>query len=150
MNINVTQHNCHFIVKPEARKVICILQVDPMLLERYIKDADNTYLFSWDKRLRERAKLPYRYVGIASCATEDTWNEDTGKLIAYHKAKTKFCHTFFRVANNVFDYFDSVLNDIMDSCNALGGVWNRNLGAVQEKIKHRIGDEDPLWEPANK
>lgn len=44
--------------------------------------------------------MPNKFVGIAKCAPEDTWDEHTGRMIAFDRAKFKYDKAFILASDN--------------------------------------------------
>ncbi len=74
-----------YIVNKNRRAVVCIITGCKYLasyrLYKYIPD--------WSKRYSDDCCIPDKYVGVAKCAPEDTWDEEFGKKLAFFKARKK-------------------------------------------------------------
>lgn len=145
MNISISRKNCHFFTNKDKRKVVCVLEVNPDLVNAFLW---NNGVDCFTDILDQYGTIPRRYIGIATCSSEDEWNQETGELIAYSRAKEKLNRVFFAQANKVFDAIDERLNAAMDKCNMLGEAWVRNDNNLKDRIRKRLGEEIPAWEPA--
>jgi len=152
MKINITKDKAQFIVNEDARKVICIIDHTSHLFIDYADknlkirpDCDNVGR-TWDScrtsRLYPRLKMPNKFVGIASCNPEDEFSVETGKLIAFTRAKDKIQNSFFKRANLYVNTIDSWLNQAMDSINSYGKKLEINTNRRHKKIASLIGEPE--------
>ena len=116
----IREENCKFIVNKDARKVVCIFEGGDNIEDYLESKVSGTYLY-WDVNLN----LANRYVGIATCAENDEWDEKIGRRIAFYKMKKKFYNALFRRVNKVIDACDNELARIADSFNLLGAKVQR-------------------------
>ena len=137
MKIRIEKQDCKFIVKPEERKVICIYYINPEILIDYLTDSCAMYT---DYKEYNMLKMRHYYTGMATCASEDEWNEDTGKLIAFAKMKKKFCSSVFRHINRFFDARDNEINRAAEICDRMGEKWNKEIDTIDKEIRHRLGE----------
>lgn len=150
MKINITKDKAQFIVNEDARKVICIIDHTSHLFINYADknlkirpDCDNGMV--WDSkrsRLYPKLKMPNKFVGIASCNPEDEFSIETGKLIAFTRAKDKIQNSFFKRANLYINTIDSWLNQAMDSINNYGKKLEINTARRHKKIASLVGEPE--------
>lgn len=114
--MDVSKEKCDFIISKERREVICIL--------RHTKYAFDTYLRNLYERLplywscdEEKFNMPEYFIGVATCAPEDKWDEELGKDIAYSKALKKFNKSFFKRAKRYSDLANQYCKDIYNTLN---------------------------------
>lgn len=148
MKINITKDKAQFIVNEDARKVVCIIDHTSHLFLDYAEknlkirpNCDNI----WDgngPRLYPKLKMPNKFVGIASCNPEDEFSVETGKLIAFTRAKDKIQNSFFKRANLYINTIDSWLNQAMDSINSYGKKLEINTERRHKKIASLIGEPE--------
>ena len=101
MDIKISKDKCKFYVNEKKRRVVCVLPVNKYMISLYLNDIMTNHLY-----LNGIPKLNDRYIGVAKCHEEDTWDEEVGKLLAYSKAKAAFCRAFFHTINNYFNTVD--------------------------------------------
>ena len=78
----IRMEDCWFYINEDARTVTCVY---------YPKDwydaFDEANKFPRRNKItvlvNKKYRLKSKYVGIARCNPEDTWNEEIGKLVAY-------------------------------------------------------------------
>ena len=131
MKVKIDRERCKFIVKPESRKVICVWNCNKNMLMEFLQDVDGFYVTS--DEWRRLAMRPY-YVGVATCAPEDEWDEELGKTIAFYKMKKKFYVSFFKRVNYFFDNRDKMLNRIAEDLDRIGERGNRELTKLENEI----------------
>ena len=151
MKINITKDRAQFIVNEDARKVICIIDNTSHLFINYADknlkirpDCDNGMIWNSSSRSRlyPKLKMPNKFVGIASCNPEDEFSVETGKLIAFTRAKDKIQNSFFKRANLYINTLDTWLNQAMDSINSYGKKLEINTKRRHEKIASLIGEPE--------
>jgi hypothetical protein len=151
---SIRMSDCEFYVNEEKRTVICKIPAywmhtdgeeactRDMVLE-FIRDEckfsdiDIGFAIGW--KFEEQLQMPRYFIGKAVCAEEDEWNEDTGKLIAFHRAKDKCYKAFFKRANLVVQTMDRRLGDMITTFNRFGKqLQNGHLG-MQQRIDEITG-----------
>jgi len=138
MKINIKKEDCKFIVKPEERMVICIIDGKHIkhLLNDFVSDFDFPDLEVYVPFPAARKMLmPSSFMGKAVCAEEDEWNEEIGRKIAYSRAKHKLYMSFFKRANFFVRTIDRRLNDIMNQFNELGEALSENQDRLENEIE---------------
>lgn len=151
---SIRMSDCKFYVNKEKRTVVCKIpaywtradgeevSTEYMVMD-FIKenclypDFDIRYAICW--KLEEKIQMPRYFIGKAVCADEDEWNEDTGKLIAFHRAKDKCYKAFFKRANLIVQTMDGRLGDLITAFNKFGKqLQNGHLG-MQQRIDEITG-----------
>lgn len=141
MRINIKQTDCRFYVDEAARKVVCVIPDTKYLLDNYLDDfyAVSRAVYAAESKVYKKILMPNSFSGVATCHESDTFDVETGKLIAFNKAKYKLNTSFFKRANFVVNYVDKKLNEIMDSFNDFGMRLSRNTDKREEEIERRLG-----------
>lgn len=147
MKINITKDKARFIVNEDARKVICIIDHTSNLFVDYADknlkirpDCDNGMIWSSNRsRLYPKLKMPNKFVGIASCNLEDEFSVETGKLIAFSRAKDKIQRSFFKRANLYIKTLDAWLFEAVDSINRYGDKLEKNTEKRHQHITDLVG-----------
>ena len=138
MKVNVTMDDCKFYVQPDKKTVICVLDVDPLLVEDYVTmSLRRIDILVHDSHLADAIEMPQRFVGKAVCAEDDEWNEETGRKLAYMRAKRKFYSSFFLRLNKYLQTIDAELDDLTFSINTMGSNVQRN----QEKLIAELAEK---------
>ena len=135
------KEDCRFIVNEEARKVICI--IDKCKYD-FLKFADNNHFIVHPEnlfvdeadRLYDTLVMPNRFVGVATCDMEDTWNEDFGRELAYTKARDKYNKSFWKRANKYIDTLDTWAEEAVQCLDRYG----EKLAQGQERRHTKITD----------
>ena len=140
----IKMKDCRFFVNEEKRTVACAIDGTQKMFECYINNElkmgfflDFTY--SSNMRLFNSLNMPSRFTGVAHCSPEDTWNVETGKLIAFKRAKEKLYGSFFRHANTFMNEIDKVLDRGEVQLNKMGEKVSRNLDHLDKVIEDRVG-----------
>jgi len=138
MKINIKKEDCKFIVKPEDRMVICVIDGKHVrhLFTDFVEDFDFPDLELYmPYPLARKLLMPSSFMGKAVCAPEDEWNEETGRKIAYFRAKHKLYTSFFKRANLYVQTIDRRINDIMNQFNDLGEALSENQDKLEQEIE---------------
>ena len=86
--------------------------------------------------------MPSAFMGKAVCAPEDEWNEETGRMIAFSRAKDKCYKSFFKRANTFVQRVDARLGDMVGLFNDLGLKLEDKREALTAQIDKRIKSEE--------
>lgn len=136
--------DCKFYINEAARVVICVIPNTQLMVTDFIHEhfrwKDIDFWMSIEYILNQLA-MPCSFMGKAVCAEEDEWNEETGRLIAFSRAKDKCYKSFFKRANKLIQIFDRRLNDMIDEFNDFGEKLDNKKLILQEKINKATGAE---------
>ena len=142
----IKMSDCKFYVDEEARTVVCVIpQTKNMVLnficEHFSFKDINMYdaLGFWEGHWVEHLEMPASFMGKAVCAPEDEWNEETGRMIAFSRAKDKCYKSFFKRANLYVQAIDRRIGDMITVFNDFGMKLDGKREALQTKINERIG-----------
>jgi hypothetical protein len=144
MNQGIKMSKCKFYVDETARTVVCVIPDTRYMVHDYIMEHFNfpeMQIVFWNK-LDKYLRMPDSFMGKAVCAEEDTWNEETGRLIAFARAKDKCYKSFFRRANYFVQAIDRRLNDMITNFNDFGLNLDVKREKLQAKIDSRLGIEE--------
>ena len=145
---NVKPEDCHYIVNKDKRKVVCLIENTRY---SFLDFANKNFVLSpdcfdnpWGRmyvNIRDRLVMPNRFCGVATCSETDEWDEETGKLIAYSRAKDKLNKSFFKRANFFVNTVDRHINDAVETLNNLGDKLENSTLRRHKKISSIIGEE---------
>ena len=141
MKIDVKRSDCKFYIDEANRKVVCVIPDTKNLVKKYLNRLDVADAFFFDWRVDEKLELPHSFSGVATCREDETFDVETGKLIAYNKAKKKLNTSFFKRANFIVNYFDDRLNMLMEELNRYGMRLSLNTDRRENKINTLLGVE---------
>lgn len=144
----IKMSDCRFYVNEEKRTVVCVIPKTHYMVKDFIGehfhwrgDFDfSDYNLSY--RLSDELSMPSSFVGKAVCAPEDEWNEETGKLVAFARAKDKCYKSFFKRANMFIQKLDGRLGDMIGIFNDFGMKLDNKREALQAQIDSRIYKEE--------
>ncbi len=112
--------NCHFIVKKEEGKIICIMDHTQFHAASYfINNVETRLIDAYIPKVKYL--MPDRFVGIATCSADDVWDEQIGRAIAYNRALKKYSTSFFK-------HINIMINEVDDALDRFTGMTN-NYGA---------------------
>ena len=141
----IKMSDCRFYVNEAARTVICVIPNTKDMVNDFIcqhftfSDLDFGYT-NW--RLSYKLEMPYSFMGKAVCAEGDEWNEETGRMIAFARAKDKCYKSFFKRANKFVQTIDARLGDMIQQFNDFGLKLEDKREALQIKIDERISPKN--------
>ena len=142
----IKMSDCKFYVDENARTVVCVIPKTRDMVENFIvehfrfRDVDFQFGLDYDW-VAKNLRMPASFMGKAVCATEDEWNEETGRIIAFARAKDKCYKSFFKRANVFVQMVDRRLNDIITKFNDFGMKLEEKREALQTKIEERINKD---------
>lgn len=142
----IKMSDCRFYVNEEERTVVCVIPNTKFALQEFIEenfefpDFDVYCGISYNY-LHKELKLPHSFMGKAVCAAEDEWNEETGRLIAYSRARNKYYTSFFKRANRLVQLINKRLDDMIELFNNFGMKLEAKQGALQTKIDEQVKKE---------
>lgn len=142
----IKMSDCKFYVNEEARTVVCVIPNTSDMVIDYIwehfqwKDI-NVYESLEYGKFRNSIKMPNSFMGKATCAVEDEWDEDLGRIIAFSRAKDKCYKSFFKRANRVVQALDSRLGDMITVFNDFGTKLEAKKDALNKIIESRVQKE---------
>ena len=148
----IKMSDCKFYVDETARTVVCVIppvimnksgerhetsdMVFDFIRENFQFSDINMYdaITFWNKNLSKALTMPHSFIGKAVCAPEDEWNEETGRMIAFSRAKDKCYKSFFKRANLYVQTLDQRLGDIITEFNDFGMKLEEKRVKIQNKI----------------
>lgn len=116
-----------YIVNPEKKVVVCVLECD-MQLQKH-PAWDDIYPNMWANLPLVAPNGTFKVRAIARCNEEDAFNEEAGKRIAESRAKGKAFATAAKVYREIEKYFlncAALVNESAEACER----------AVETEIKH--------------
>ena len=138
----IKMSDCRFYVNEEERTVVCVIPKTRYMLENFIREHFKWNDFNFDLGLEyeymQTLYLPSSFMGKAVCAPEDEWDEETGRMIAFSRAKDKCYKSFFKRANRLVQTLDKRLGDMITMFNDFGMKLEDKREALQAKIEERI------------
>ena len=144
----IKMSDCKFYIDEKARTVVCVIPKTKDMVIDFIRENFNfqdvdmynaiDYWSKWIKNLN----MPYSFMGKAKCADEDEWNEETGRMIAFSRAKDKCYKSFFKRANMFVQLVDRRLGDMITVFNDFGMKLDEKREALQTKINERVNKTD--------
>lgn len=118
-----------YYVNKEKRTVVCVIEsreYDALdYIEKGLGDI-NFYDTPMTKKNEKNYLMPTRFVGVAKCSPQDEFNEETGRTLAFHRAKLKYDASFMRVV----DYC------IQQQCVVLDHMKNRFSHFLNKATEH--------------
>lgn len=143
MKINIKPEDCRYVINEEQRKVVCIIENTENLLYRFIELPLHIKM-SMPNKLSKMLLLPNRFTGVATCAPEDEWNVEIGKVLAFSRAKHKVGVSFFKRANVFVNEVDQWLTDMVNSINDYGKRLEKNQNKRCAWLSEQVGCEITL------
>jgi len=142
----IKMSECKFYVDEEKRTVICVIPKTRDMLIDFIQDhfdfrdvdlSHSTYF----RFMNDKLAMPNSFIGKAVCTAEDEWNEETGRMIAFSRAKDKCYKSFFKRANKFVQAIDRRLGDAIELFNDFGLKLESKRAALQNQIDERTNAE---------
>lgn len=138
---DISMKDCKFFVNEEKRTVVCVIEGMRYRvysdLDRAISSASTVIMLGEGMT----ARLKDRFVGKAVCSSEDEWDENTGKLLAYNRAKNKFYRSYFKHLNHIMYDIDQALDQVQARFNEFGEQITNSFNQMEQTLKERIDSE---------
>lgn len=138
----ILMKDCKFFVNEEKRTVVCVIEGMKYRvysdLDRAINSAGGAVIMLGESKV---ARLKDRFVGKAVCSSEDEWDENIGKLLAYSRAKHKFYRSYFKHLNHIMYDIDCQLDEVQAHFNKFGDQIGKSFDQMQKTLEERIGAE---------
>ena len=142
MKNGISQKDCKFYVNEKKRTVVCVIPDTEEKLQNFIEEnftfKDFDYNWGLTTKGLNNMSLPRSFIGKAVCSEDDEWDEETGKMIAYSRAKDKFYKAFFKRANYFIQALDENLGNMIEIFNDMGMKLEANHLRLEKKIEERI------------
>ncbi len=156
MNYQVKQSDCKFYVNEKERTIACVIDhlddipikelMHTFYVETITKHDKPPISFFHNKNWYDMCVLKNSYSGVAKCSPEDEWNEETGKLIAFSRAKNALYVDFFQHANTIIQKIDSIFTSQIEDFNRFGEALGNSKASLKRRIDMATGvikpDED--------
>lgn len=113
--VKITKAN--YIVNPEKKVVVCILECDMQLCKHPVWG--DIYPSMWANLPFVGMNGTFKVKAIARCNEEDTFDEEAGKRIAESRAKGKAFATAAKVYKEIEKYFlncAALVNESVEAC----------------------------------
>jgi hypothetical protein len=113
--VKITKAN--YVVNPENKVVVCVLECD-MQLQKH-PAWDDIYPIMWDNLPLVSNNGTFKVRAIARCNEEDSFDEEAGKRIAESRAKGKAFATAAKVYKEIEKYFlncAALVNESVEAC----------------------------------
>lgn len=138
----IKMSDCKFYVDETARTVVCVIPNTRLMVTDFIHEhfrwKDMDFWMGLDYILEDQLVMPHSFMGKAICSKDDEWNEETGRLIAYSRAKDKCYKSFFKRANTLVQLIDRRLNNMITVFNDFGDQLDEKKLKLQTKIEELI------------
>lgn len=154
----IKMSDCDFYVDEEKRTVVCVYPkskgtgvwpwngASDLVIDFIEENFDFPDISLCDgvlySSLKNKLKMPYRFVGKAVCAPEDEWNEELGKKIAFARAKEKCYDSFFKRANLFVHTVTKRLGDAIDIFNNFGDKISASREALEDSINQALAPKE--------
>ena len=148
MNYHFSMEDCNFYVDEEKRTIACVLEDTKNMFTKFI--SDKLYLDPWSCRFNgadsykfvSTLHMPNRFVGVAKCATEDEWDVELGKKIAYLRLREKVYRSFFNKARHYIDTLDDYLERSAIEINRMGTKLDKEMESRNQYIAEKLSERE--------
>lgn len=153
----IKMSNCKFYVNEAERTVVCVIppyikdengecnSCTSAMVTEFIHDnfmfPEIDFRYALENKLLDELVMPTSFIGKAVCSSEDEWDEETGKMIAFSRAKDKCYRSFFKRANKFVQAIDRRLGDMVDRFNDFGLQLEDKHERLQAKIESALNKE---------
>lgn len=141
---SIKRSDCKFYVNEEKRTVVCVIPgTENLFLHFVASNFEFTDMeFCFYGNLLHSFWMPQSFMGKAVCSGEDEWDEETGRLIAYTRARDKLYKSFYRRANAYVDLINDHIFDVIETFNELGSRVSKWQETLEEEVEKKTKGED--------
>jgi len=136
----IKMSDCKFYVNETERVVVCVIPHTRKMVNDFIQQhfsfGDIDFWFAL--RDVDKVRMPDSFIGKAVCSSDDEWDEELGKMIAFSRAKDKCYRSFFKRANRFVQAVDARLGDMINLFNGFGLKLDNKREALQNQIDERM------------
>lgn len=147
-NIKPTDKRVKYIVNEDKKVVVCIIEHTRELFNDFcnknfqICELNTAFYDNKGESFFWNLQMPNQFSGVAYCSENDEWNVDTGKLIAFSRAKDKLNKSFFKRANLYINTLDKWANEAADVLDQIGVKLSINTEHRHNLIDSILGSEE--------
>lgn len=147
-NIKPTDERVKYIVNEDKKVVVCVIEHTKELFNDFcnknfvINELNTAFYDTFARNFFNNLNMPNQFSGVAYCSTNDEWNVDTGKLIAFSRAKDKLNKSFFKRANLYVNTLDKWANEAADVLDQIGVKLSVNTEHRHNLIDSILGPEE--------
>lgn len=149
MKLNISPKDCVYMVYPDKKKVVCIINNTEYLFLNFVysnfnimvQDIGDSDFYITNHKFSKKFHMPKRFVGVATCSEDDQWDEEIGKLIAYSRAKDNLNKSFFKRANLYVNSIDKEVEKATETLSLLGYKLTLNTQHRHERIASILGEK---------
>lgn len=142
---NITPKDAKFFVDEKNHVVTCVIENTHHLFKdfciRNFKINSLSLLTSFVDPFFDKLEMPNRFVCQARCSEDDEWNVETGKLIAFSRAKDNLNKSFFKRANFYINTLDKWIDDAATLLNKVGDRLSINTEHRHNLITSIVGEK---------
>ena len=142
---NITPKDAKFFVDEKNHIVTCVIEDTRYLFYRFcnknFKINPDTFLWHHED-FTKNLEMPNRFVGQARCSENDEWNVETGKLIAFSRAKDNLNKSFFKRANTYINTLDKWVDEAAILLNQVGDKLSINTEHRHKLITSIVGEKE--------
>jgi len=121
-----------YFINKEERTVVCVLEQCEYDFVDFVNRLDNPLTYAPP---RFSYRMPSTFRGRARCSKEDTWNEEYGKRLAYHRAKVAHDKSLFNHCNKLMNYIDKKSDELADTFALFGHKLSRNFERREKELE---------------
>ena len=121
-----------YFINKEERTVVCVLEQCEYDFIDFMSRLDNPLTYAPP---RFSYRMPSAFHGRARCSEEDTWDEEYGKRLAYHRAKNAHDRSLFNRCNKLMNYIDKKSDELADTFALFGHKLSRNFERREKELK---------------
>lgn len=120
-----------YYVNEDKRAVTCVIYPDAYRLKDFVRRKGEDVFWLGDTRFPAQ---PSKYVGVAKCHPNDEFNVETGKKLAFMRARDKCDKAFFAELQRAINFIDNHLEQLVNASNHYGMKLSRRKDKRLEEI----------------
>ena len=148
-HFHLEPEDCKFVVDKANQRVICYLEGTQYMFEDFCNMNSRVtttcdYDYNWRNNVNAensfvtKLRMPNKFVAVAKCNPEDTWDEQIGRAVAFSRLKDKVVKSFFKRAYTYFHFIEKTLDNFENKLTTLQEDLANNKEKREQYIKQLI------------
>lgn len=140
---HIKMSDCKFFIDEKSRTVVCVIEGTRKAFYDYVFWSEPDFDLS-DFTIGPQYSMPNSFMGKAVCSPDDEFDIETGKMIAFNRARFKYYSSFFKRANTLVQSIEKKLDFFTSQTNAIGMKFEDNYESMNRRINERVKREEEV------
>lgn len=139
---HIKMSDCTFYIDEQEGVVVCLIPDTRDDFLQYLFMSNSVPCIEVYGKVRNRLYMPRSFCGKAKCAEGDVFDLETGKMIAFQRARFKYYNSFFKRANLFVQEIEKQLDNFTEETNKIGEAVTENTDRMDKRLSEILDEED--------